>query len=266
MFHYLLSALETDDPQGDNGHAQKLFELDGSVELLLSEYTADCNLHRPTSSQSSVVSSERVNRQDLTITQQEKPVRGLSFDVLNSNIQLACLLLEGIGILSQIPSHGLEPFLMTTIYPVMSKLGDENATVSRSAYGTLLQICQSCGHVSIAELISANADYLVNAISLNLKYVFVDGQAPRVLQVMIQYSNASILSIIEDTLMDVFAVIDFYPEQLMHTLFKVLNVLICSVKQWFPVSGKRDGDQEERPEIGVRTDHEVHYRTDTYSI
>ena len=225
-------------------------ELTGTVELLLTEYTADVNWNRPTSNQLDMQSPpETHSTQDLTIIKQKeisRATKGLPFEVLNSNVQLSCLFLEGIGIFSQVLGDKFETFLISTLYPVMSKLGDDNATVSRSAYGTLLQICQSCGYVSIDELIARNADYLVNAISLNFKYVFVNQQAPRVLRVMVQYSNGSILSIIDDTLMDIFAVIDTYPrDKLMYSLIKVLNVLVCSVNRWFPASRKTDDHQVE---------------------
>ena len=36
----------------------------------------------------------------------------------------------------------------------MVKLGDENAAISRSAYETLVNICQSCNYTSVDELIA----------------------------------------------------------------------------------------------------------------
>ena len=127
---------------------------------------------------------------------------------------------------------------MQVLYPVMAKLGNGNAAVSRSAYSTLVVFCKSCGYASVDELIARNADYLVNSISLDFKYIFLNQQAPRVLRVMIQYSNADILSIIKDTLDEIFSVIDLYPDDLMYQLMDVLNVLVHMINKWFPAPSK----------------------------
>lgn len=174
----------------------------------------------------------------LTVKKETKLPKALPFEALNSNVLLSCLLLEAIGVFSIVISSQFEQYLMKVLYPIMVKLGSDNATVSRSAYETLVKICQSCGYMSVDELIARNADYLVNSISLDFKYVFMNCQAPCVLRVMIQYSNSGILSIIEDTLMDIFSVIDLYPEELLYLLMKVLNVLVLMIKKWFPAPVK----------------------------
>lgn len=182
----------------------------------------------------------------LSIKKETKPakVHVLPFEVLNSNVQLSCLLLEAIGVFSTVIASHFERNLMQVLYPVMAKLGNDNAAVSRSAYETLVKICQSCGYASVDELIARNADYLVNSISLDFKYVFMNCQAPCVLKVMIQYSNPGILSIIEDTLMDIFSVIDLYADELMYLLMKVLNVLVLMIKKWFPTPVKEETSKE----------------------
>ena len=38
------------------------------------------------------------------------------------------------------------------------------------------------------------------------------------------------------TLMDVFSVIDLYPDELLYLLMKVLNVLVQMIGKWFPVA------------------------------
>lgn len=135
---------------------------------------------------------------------------------------------------SNVYTSQFEQFLMRVLFPIMVKLGDDNAAVSRSAYETLAHICRSCDYKSVDELIARNADYLVNAISLDMKYVFVNRRAPSVLKVMIQYSNSTILSIIEDTLTEIFFVIDLYPDELLHLLINVLHTLVQKINKWFP--------------------------------
>lgn len=206
------------------------------VDLLIMEYISDANWNLITSNPPASHKAMSSNPQDFLSRKTEtKQVKAVPFEVLNSNIQLSCLLLEAIGVFSKVSSSQFDCHLIKVLYPVMVKLGDENAAISCSAYETLVNICQCCNYASVDELIARNADYLVNSISLDFKYVFINHRAPCVLRVMIQYSNSGILSIIEDTLMDMFSVIDLYPNELMYLLIKVLNVLVQMIKKWFPV-------------------------------
>lgn len=197
-------------------------ELMSTVKLLLSSYTSDKTWNLPTS----------ISQQDSS-NPTHKLNQSISYKSLNSNILLTCLLLEGIGIFARSLGEHFNPLLIDTLYRVLAKLGDGNAAVSRSAYGTLVMISKSCGYSSVEDLITHNADYLVNSIALNLKYVFVNKQAPQVLRVMLQYSNKGILTIIEDTISDVFNVMDLYPDQLIHSLVKVLHALVYALCKWF---------------------------------
>ena len=218
-----------------------LEEVQKVVELLIADYISDVNWNLVTSNPAVLHVHKPVssNPKDfLSFKKETKSSKVLPFEVLNNNVQLSCLLLEAIGVFSTAIASHFEQYLMQVLYPIMAKLGNDNAAVSRFAYETLVKICQSCGYVSVDELIARNADYLVNSISLDFKYVFVNHQAPCVLKVMIQYSNPGILSIIEDTLMDIFSVIDLYPDELMYLLMKVLNMLVLMIKKWFPAPVK----------------------------
>lgn len=233
--------------------SRNLPEAQNVVELLITEYISDVNWNLVTSNSPVLYVPKPVssNPKDFISFKKEstKPAKVLPFEVLNNNVQLSCLLLEAIGVFSTAIASHFEQYLMKVLYPILAKLGNDNAAVSRSAYETLVKICQSCGYVSVDELIARNADYLVNAISLDFKYVFMNGQAPCVLKVMIQYSNSGILSIIEDTLMDIFSVIDLYPDELMYLLMKVLNVLVLMIKKWFPVPAKDETTKDCSEEV-----------------
>jgi len=197
-------------------------ELMCAVKLLLASYTSANTWDLPTS----------ISQQDSSNPSHKyNPI--ISYQSLNSNILLTCLLLEGIGIFACSLKEHFNPLLIDTLYLMLAKLGDSNAAVSRSAYGTLVMISKSCGYSSVEDLITHNADYLVNSIAMDLKYVFVNEQAPHVLRVMLQYSNKGILTIIEDTICDVFNIMDLYPDQLIHSLMKVLHSLVYVLCQWF---------------------------------
>lgn len=174
---------------------QDLSELESVAQLLLSVYLSSNTWNIPTSncpgnviSQSVSLAKELAILQDHTKNNQSE--KCLSFETLNRNIHLSCLLLESIGVLASSLGVNFEPFLIQSIYPVMARLANENAAVNQSAYATLVHITQSCNYQSVEELICHNSDYLVNAIAVNFKFVFMDEQAPKVLRVMIQYGNA----------------------------------------------------------------------------
>lgn len=235
-------------------HSKNCKEVHDTVELLITEYISDINWNLVTSNPQVMPSRKPVAADPhdfFTVRKETKLRKALPFEVLNSNVQLSCLLLEAIGVFSTVISSQFEAFLMQVLYSIMAKLGSDNATVSRSAYETLVKICQSCEYESVDDLIARNADYLVNAISLDFKYVFMNCQAPCVLRVMIQYSNSGILSIIEDTLMDIFSVIDLYPDELLYLLMKVLNVLVLMIKKWFPAPVKEEVIEEPKEEVQV---------------
>ena len=232
--------------------SRSLSEVQNVVELLITEYISDVNWNLVTSNRPVLHIPKPVSsdpKDFLSVKKETKSAKDLPFEVLNNNVQLSCLLLEAIGVFSTALASHFEQYLMQVLYPIMAKLGNDNAAVSCSAYETLVKICQSCSYVSVDELIARNADYLVNSISLDFKYVFMNCQAPCVLKVMIQYSNPGILSIIEDTLVDIFSVIDLYPDELMYLLTKVLNVLVVMIKKWFPAPPKDETPKDCNEEV-----------------
>lgn len=214
------------------------------VKILLSTYTSEKNWNLRTSNLTESAEYTGITpAEDNTLqVSQEPSIHALSYKSLHSNILLTCLVLQGIGVFARALRQDFNIYLIETLYLVLAKLGDSNAAVSRSAYGTLVLICQSCGYSSVEELITQNADYLVNSIASDLKYVFINQQSPRVLQVMLQYSGPDILAIIEDTLNDIFAVLDLYPDQIMTSLVKVLNTLVFSLYKWFV--GNKNKEQQ----------------------
>lgn len=56
---------------------------------------------------------------------------------------------------------------------------------------------------SLNELICNNVDYLMNDISLRLRHLDRNRKCPLVLKVMLQYSSAELLPLIDDTVQEV---------------------------------------------------------------
>lgn len=157
----------------------------------------------------------------------------LSFRQLNSNILLVCLLIQSIGTFTQVVGGAFEPLLQTAIYPLLEKLGDRNAMISHCAHHSLSLIAHHCGYTSIANLITANADYLVNAVSLNLRCIVVHPEAPLVLKAVLLYGTGDVLPLMQDSIDEVMFALDVHQEK-EHAFWPVLLALVKAVVKWFP--------------------------------
>ena len=157
----------------------------------------------------------------------------LSFTQLNSNILLVCLLVQSVGTFAQVVGGDFEPLLQTAIYPLLEKLGDRNAMISHCAYHSLSLIAHHCGYASISDLITANADYLVNAVSLNLRCILVHPEAPSVLKAVLLHGNARVLPLMQDSIDEVMFALDVHQEK-EHAFWPILLALVKAIVKWFP--------------------------------
>uniref|UniRef100_A0A673BAE2 TELO2 interacting protein 1 n=1 Tax=Sphaeramia orbicularis TaxID=375764 RepID=A0A673BAE2_9TELE len=162
-----------------------------------------------------------------------------SFHQLNSNIWQLCVQLEGIAYFAQALGLSFRPMLMTSLYPVLEKAGDETLLVSQTALSSMWAMSKACGYPSLKELINENADYLLNDISLNLQRLSQHPQAPRVLTVMLTHSDHSLLPLVGDIIQDVLMALDLSYDHTAALFCSVLHVLMKALVRWFPSSGGR---------------------------
>uniref|UniRef100_A0A1A8IVG9 TELO2-interacting protein 1 homolog n=2 Tax=Nothobranchius TaxID=28779 RepID=A0A1A8IVG9_NOTKU len=160
---------------------------------------------------------------------------------LNSNIWQLCIQLEGIACLAQALGRDFRPLLMTSLYPVLEKAGEETLLVNQAALSSMMCISQACGYSSLKELINDNSDYLLNDISLNLQRLSQHPQAPRVLTVMLAHSDSSLLPLIRDVVQDVLMALDLSYNHSAALFCSVLHALMKALARWFPVSRCRTG-------------------------
>ncbi|XP_078110505.1 TELO2-interacting protein 1 homolog isoform X2 [Sander vitreus] len=155
---------------------------------------------------------------------------------LNSNIWQLCIQLEGIACFAQALGRDFRPMLMTSLYPVLEKAGEETLLVSQAALGSMWDISNSCGYPSLKELINENSDYLLNDISLNLQRLSQHPQAPRVLTVMLTHSDCSLLPLVGDMVQDVLMALDLSYDHTAALFCSVLHALMKALARWFPSS------------------------------
>lgn len=98
----------------------------------------------------------------------------------------------------------------------------------------MVDICQACGYDSLRHLINQNSDYLVNGISLNLRHLSLYPQTPKVLEVMLQNSDASLLPLVADVVQDVLVTLDQFYDKRAASFVGVLHALLSALAQWFP--------------------------------
>ncbi|XP_034733636.1 TELO2-interacting protein 1 homolog [Etheostoma cragini] len=155
---------------------------------------------------------------------------------LNSNIWQLCIQLEGIACFAQALGRDFRPILMTSLYPVLEKAGEETLLVRQAALGSMWDISNSCGYPSLKELINENSDYLLNDISLNLQRLSQHPQAPRVLTVMLTHSDCSLLPLVRDMVQDVLMALDLSYDHTAALFCSVLHALMKALARWFPSS------------------------------
>nr|XP_058894903.1 TELO2-interacting protein 1 homolog isoform X3 [Kogia breviceps] len=164
---------------------------------------------------------------------------------MNSNIWQICIQLEGIGHFAHALGKDFRLLLMSALYPVLEKAGDQNLLISQAAISAMMDICQACGYDSLQQLISQNSDYLVNGISLNLRHLSLHPHTPKVLEVMLQNSDASLLPLVADVVQDVLATLDQFYDKRITSFVSVLHALLAALAQWFPDTGHLGQLQEQ---------------------
>ncbi|XP_062970173.1 TELO2-interacting protein 1 homolog isoform X2 [Cynocephalus volans] len=164
---------------------------------------------------------------------------------MNSNIWQICIQLEGIGQFAFALGKDFHLLLMSALYPVLEKAGDQTLLIRQVATSTMMDICHACGYDSPRHLINQNSDYLVNGISLNLRHLALHPHTPKVLEVMLRNSDASLLPLVADVVQDVLATLDQFYDKRAASFVGVLHALLAALAQWFPDKGHLGQLQEQ---------------------
>ncbi|XP_061528376.1 TELO2-interacting protein 1 homolog [Phycodurus eques] len=174
---------------------------------------------------------------------------------LNSNIWQLCIQLEGVACFAQALGDNFRPLLMTSLYPVLEKAGDETLLISQAALDSMWDISKACAYLSLKELINENADYLLNDISLNLQRLSQHPQAPRVLAVMLTHSDVTLLPLVRDIIQDVLMALDLSYDHTASLFCSVLHALMKALARWFPLTSNTTKESARSKQTS--TDQEV---------
>ncbi|KAI5770445.1 TTI1 [Gulo gulo luscus] len=232
-------------------------ELKEIVTAILEEYTSQENWYLITCIESEEGGEELTMKQSglQAITSAAHTCQVASFPAfskpgpticsMNSNIWQICIQLEGIGRFAYALGKDFRLLLMSALYPVLEKAGDQTLLISQAATGAMMDICHACGYDSPQHLISQNSDYLVNGISLNLRHLSLHPHTPKVLEVMLWNSDASLLPLVADVVQDVLATLDQFYDKRATSFVGVLHALLAALAQWFPDTGDLGQPQEQ---------------------
>ncbi|XP_051946945.1 TELO2-interacting protein 1 homolog [Xyrauchen texanus] len=219
-------------------------DLRSSIVSIIEEYISLGNWHLPTVSEA--VDNETQANLESTASLLPHPERNSlqilptsktpTLHQLNGNIWQICIQLEGIGGFALALGTDFRLLLMTSLYPVLEKAGDESLLVSQSAYSAICDLCKACDYSSPKELVIQNSDYLLNDVSLNLARPSIHPHATRVLAVMFTHSDASLLPLVADVVQDVLTALDLSYEQRTPQFCTVLHSLMKALVRWFPAN------------------------------
>uniref|UniRef100_A0A3Q2ZXZ7 TELO2-interacting protein 1 homolog n=1 Tax=Kryptolebias marmoratus TaxID=37003 RepID=A0A3Q2ZXZ7_KRYMA len=220
------------DSEVQGGSASKE-DLKAVVVSIMEEYTSLTNWHLITVSEET--DRDHQDQQVIPSPSASAPPSSSTSTIhqLNSNIWQLCIQLEGIACFAQALGRDFRPLLMTSLYPVLEKAGEETLLVSQAALSSMMDVSKACGYSSLKELISDNSDYLLNDVSVNLQRLSQYPQAPRVLTVMLTHSDSSLLPLIRDVVQDVLMALDLTYNHSAALFCSVLHALMKALGEIF---------------------------------
>ena len=145
------------------------------------------------------------------------------------------LILDGLGHFAISLGQKFQPFLVSTIFPLLEKSNNPNPYLQAQSYDSLHKLCTALKYDSIHSLIHDNADYVTNVISLQFFQECTSQPALDVLQSVFCNSSGKLLSRLEDSVRYLLKSIRFYHSHdesviLLPTLVVISNQLF----KWQP--------------------------------
>ncbi|CAG8727831.1 19954_t:CDS:2 [Gigaspora margarita] len=156
----------------------------------------------------------------------------------NYFILINCLVLEGIANISRILALDFRIELMDALYPILEKVGETNTRLHETADIALSHISTNCGYSSKKALVFENVDYLVNTVSRKLNQIMINPKTPQVLTAMVQVVGISLLTYLDDSIEEIFDVLDAYHMKLnsLDPLANALFAIVSTISNSFDIN------------------------------
>ncbi|PHH55460.1 TEL2-interacting protein 1 [Ceratocystis fimbriata CBS 114723] len=142
--------------------------------------------------------------------------------------RVEALALETISLAASRSKEGFRPELIDVLFPMTSFLGSENVQLRHHAIVGLNLTAFYCGYSSVSELIIANADYMVNSVSLKLNTLSITPTTNKVLQMVVKLAGPRLVPFLDDVVTSIFSALDNYHgyPTFVGSLFNVLNEIV----------------------------------------
>ncbi|GLV45261.1 Telo2 interacting protein 1 [Carabus blaptoides fortunei] len=152
---------------------------------------------------------------------------------VHSNIVQMCLLVEGIGNMSNALGIEFKSFLLKTLYIVLERAGSAQPMLSTAGLTALLKISKSCEYNSVTDLIVQNTDYFSFHVIKRLKRLEQNVRVLDVLNVVMKYSTIDVLPPIMNIINEVlFYSCDKFQEHNTTSFLRVFYSFIQCLRRW----------------------------------
>lgn len=142
--------------------------------------------------------------------------------------RLQALSLEVVALQARSQARDFRPELVDALYPILERMGSSNAALQQHAVTCLTLVSNACGYPSASELVTDNADYLVNAIAVKLNTFDISPQASEVMLMMVRLCGSALVPYLDDLIESIFAILACYHgyPRLVESLFEVLKAIV----------------------------------------
>lgn len=185
-------------------------------------------------------------------------VYSFSLDVLSRSTfededrwEVQALALEALALQARSQKEDFRPELVDALYPILERLGSNNAVLQQHAITCLKIVSTACSYPNSASLIVDNADYLVNAVALKLNTFDISPQAPQVLVMMVRLCGSVLIPYLDDLVDSIFSILACYHgyPKLVESLFSVLNAIVEEAAKTSTRAIKSSTNTTTRPQI-----------------
>lgn len=183
-------------------------------------------------------------------------VYSFSLDVLSKSTfededswKLQALALEAVALQARNHTEDFRPELVDALYPILERLGSNNASLQQHAITCLNIVSTACNYPNSASLVIDNADYLVNAVALKLNTFDISPQAPQVLVMMVRLCGSGLIPYLDDLIESIFSILACYHgyPKLVESLFSALNAIVAEAAKSSTQAIKSSSDTITRP-------------------
>ena len=138
--------------------------------------------------------------------------------------RLEGLALELVAFHAQQLQEQFRPELSDILFPIVMRMASDNSLLQQHAAKCLRIVSTSCGYSGPADAVLSNADYLVNAIALQLNTFDLCPEGLQILAVLLRHSGQRLVPYLEDVVDSVSSILSSF-HGYSHLVEQVLVVL-----------------------------------------